>query len=110
MDHGIVADASLSPAERAVKYTLDVLKTRPGLAWFLVGTETLCQLLSAEAHRRGLSGEEVTAFTRDYAANLDRRDPCEIRRIACPVCDVTLTECPSCGVDVNLKEWEVWHE
>ena len=41
---------SLPPAERAVKYLLDVLPYHPNLAWYLSpGTEMLTLLLTAEA-------------------------------------------------------------
>lgn len=90
-DHGILPDKALTPAERAVKYTLDVLQTRPELAWFLVDTETLSQLLSAEAYRMGLSTEEESEYRAAYVLDLDRSDPEQCRhcgeRLECPRCD-----------------------
>lgn len=106
-DHGILPNKSISPAERAVKYTLDVLLSHPELAWFLVGTETLHQLLTAEVHRLGLEGDAARTFAREYTARLDTCDPSTFQRILCPNCNETLTECPHCGADVDSDAWEV---
>ena len=80
---------SLPPAERAVKYLLDVLPYHPNLAWYLSpGTEMLTLLLTAEAARQG-------------------ENPCRGLRVSCPKCGEPLTTCPQCGESVQQDRWEV---
>lgn len=71
-DHGIHPDQSLTPAERAVKYILDVLPFYPNLAYYLCpGTQMFEELCNAEAERLGV---DVETFKREYALRLTPED------------------------------------
>ena len=108
-DHGIRPDMSLPPAERAVKYLLDVLPYHPNLAWYLSpGTEMLTLLLTAEAARQGEHYDNMScAFARTYFSMLKPEIPCRGLRVSCPKCGEPLTTCPQCGESVQQDRWEV---
>jgi hypothetical protein len=95
-DHGISPLKGLSPAERAVKYILDVLLRYPELAWYLgPGTEMLRQLCEAEAHRLGVAPEQ---FEEDYCMQLAPANPTD--GYICPDCgymDSSGWVCRVCG-------------
>jgi hypothetical protein len=83
-DNGQLPHKGLPPAERAVKYILDVLPQYPELAWYLgPGTEMLHLLCEAEARRLDVS---PSRFEVEYGRRLRPANPKE----GCCVC-------PDCG-------------
>lgn len=92
-DCGQLPMQGLAPAERAVKYILDVLPGHPELSWYLgPGTEMFRLLCDAEAQRLGFEpdpdykpGLYPSRFAEDYAKRLSPKRP---------RCFLT---CPECG-------------
>lgn len=90
-EHNIRPMQGLPPAERAVKYILDVLPNYPELSWYLIGTEMFRLLCEAEAHRQGITpdpsypvGIYRSRFEEDYALTLNEREPKPC--FTCPEC------------------------
>lgn len=87
--HGIRPMQGLPPAERAVKYILDVLPQYPELSYYLgPGTEMMRLLCEAEAHRLGIEPDPAylglysSRFEEEYAQKLNPEQPF----FACPEC------------------------
>lgn len=108
-EHSIRPMLGLSPAERAVKYLLDVLPLYPELSYYLCpGTNMFNLLCEAEAHRLGVAPDRdyelpatfTTRFAEEYAKQLKPKDPKE--GFVCPECghinqDTSEWVCRECG-------------
>lgn len=87
-EHGIKPDMSLSHANRAVKYILDVLPLYRNLAYYLCpGTQMFEELCHAEAERLGIGSE---AFKREYVRRLAPEAPLD--GLECPHCVKVIDE------------------
>ena len=82
-EHSIRPLQGLPPAERAVKYLLDILPLYPELSYYLCpGTNMFNLLCEAEAHRLGIApdpdyeaGIFTSRFAEEYARKLKPLDP-----------------------------------
>lgn len=108
-NHEIRPMQGLPPAERAVKYLLDVLPLWPELSDFIrPGTEMMRLLCEAEAHRLGIAPDPEyrselysSRFEEEYAQTLSPAEPL----YACPNCgwcagkltDTSEWVCRECG-------------
>jgi hypothetical protein len=94
-DRGIVPMKGLAPAERAVKYILDVLPRHQELSWYLgPGTQMLRLLCEAEAQRMDVDPEQ---FSKAYCKRLAPVNPA--RLVVCPECGYGSDDsvCRVCG-------------
>lgn len=92
-DHSIRPLQGLPPAERAVKYILDILPLYPELSYYLCpGTNMFNLLCEAEAHRLGMEPDPdyelpaafTTRFAAEYAKKLNPKEPRPC--FTCPEC------------------------
>lgn len=91
-EHSIRPMQGLPPAERAVKYLLDILPLYPELSYYLCpGTNMMRLLCEAEAQRLGIEPDPTyepgifsSRFEQEYCAALKPKDPRE--GWICPEC------------------------
>lgn len=91
-EHSIRPMQGLPPAERAVKYILDILPLYPELSYYLCPGSTMLNLLcEAEAHRLGMEPDPeyepcvfTSRFAEEYATKLIPKEPRPC--FTCPEC------------------------